>query len=67
MEDDSSFEMQPLRNPAIAIVACSRLESIINSLSNLLNLKGVEEFTIYVSLGCPHIVSYSVFVYLLID
>lgn len=62
--DDSSFEMHQLRNPAIAIIGCSRLDSIITSLSNLLKLKGVEAFTIYVSLGCPRSVSHSVCVYL---
>ena len=62
--DETLLKVQPLSNPAVAILGCSRIQSIRDSLSSVLNLKGVEDFTIYVSLGCPDIVSRSVFVHL---
>lgn len=41
-------------NPALVVLGCSRLDAIITCFNTILQLHGIEKYTLYLSMGCPN-------------
>lgn len=50
-----------MESPAIVILACSRKDSIMNTIQNVTSLAGVEKYKLYLSLGCVERISKEVY------
>ena len=46
-----------MENPAIVIIACRRLEQVLNQISVLQSMPSFANYSLYVSLGCPEAIS----------
>lgn len=51
--NESPIPSLPMTNPAIVVLACRRKEGVLSSIRTLQSLPFIDEFSLYVSIGCP--------------